>query len=1356
MSDPAFVFAVSDAELAGRVVGLTLSATLIIAGIAKCIAIMRRPTTSAMCVSSLLLSLIAWTLSGVLGNFREEIGSVLRLVLSVTVLLLILAGIVCACIGLGLYRSGGFVQGRRQAVWGLVLNGLFAAIALGGYVYAMQRAERLGGALPPTEKSGASVVEIREANCSFTCLPKPWMVMGNPKLLHANASAVLRRTFPEWNLFLIAEPLAMEPSTLAQIAKSNASSAAKSVSFGPESRETYGGVEFIHFEGEFEIPSGKMRLATAYWITSKAGISYQFYSCGLKADRERGVREVREIMSSFRLLDPNRPSSDFEAVKDARPEAVGFSTQLSKLDWKTWAAADANAPGQLFAAMQGGVRYFAAYAIPLDEKGADIEDVSKVFMQLYGLTYPSDAVTGEPATVRGAKAALRFTAEKTVENSPVVYRSLVAIAEKRAFLFVAWQDRNSAKDTGALDEALATVEIPAAPATLPVPAKEAKRDRQADYVHELAMLHTGREEWQRGRELFAQAYAISQHNDATLESLAFCMEQGGEVKAAKELLDQHAGRIPKRRDLLTLHARLSDKLGDTAGAIAGYAKAFDEGYRNEEDLLYYLTLLVREKKAPDAVKAVEAYLSRGSTPRVRRFQAQTYSNAGDPKRAMELYEEILAKPPFDPFSAYELGECANEAGEHERAAAAVERLLKAGKDDARTRLIEGWSHFGRKAWGDAKASFEKTRTFAPDEPAVANALARASAMLGEGDNSAAKTVLAPVELPPALQEEIAKIERETPMPAGSSACYLRRVAAFSFHAGKPSATTLYRRVRVLDDAGVADFGTMSFPFDPLAEQIFVNRLIVTDESGKTVAEGKPEEQYVVDQSSASVEATHRKILRIVVPGLKPGRTLEFAITRRDRGNATEFEYQRCLCAAMFPVLAEAVVLEGDTARVRSESSPAFKKLAATREGRGVQTWLLRNRPAWQNEGRLPASETYLPVLHLGGAKATWATESGEYLKQIAPALKADEKITALARELVKDLKTVEEKVRVLTRHVQKNVTYQAIEFGRRARIPKSAGRVLSSHYGDCKDQALLLHQMLSAVDIPSHLALISSENETQPALPSLDQFNHMIVRVPGLKAAFVDPTAGHFPAGALPPDLFKRQALVLDPAKPRLEAMPERALFPADRISLERDVTIAASGEAQVAESFSLSGYQAVTMRNWLAAIQPADRLAAMQRLLPNARWHLQNLAVQALDEDEADLKLKLTYSIAPPGSASAQSAATVLPAFWEQDYLRAPFLKDRRQPFELTHPLLVDSRVNLRLPDAPKSDALRSFAHSGGSEFCTWKTQAAGPDGKGDASMFSFHFEGKSGVFPAARYSEWQGEWNAATEAWQSPITLK
>src|SRR5207237_601886 len=81
-------------------------------------------------------------------------------------------------------------------------------------------------------------------------------------------------------------------------------------------------------------------------------------------------------------------------------------------------------------------------------------------------------------------------------------------------------------------------------------------------------------------------------------------------------------------------------------------------------------------------------------------------------------------------------------------------------------------------------------------------------------------------------------------------------------------------------------------------------------------------------------------------------------------------------------------------------------------------------------------------------------------------------------------------------------TYKAIEFGRGARIPRAPQEVLRHRYGDCKDHALLLYHLLRNAGTEARLALVRTGSPVRRELPSLDQFDHMVVYLPGT-ASFV-------------------------------------------------------------------------------------------------------------------------------------------------------------------------------------------------------------------------------------------------------------
>ena len=83
-------------------------------------------------------------------------------------------------------------------------------------------------------------------------------------------------------------------------------------------------------------------------------------------------------------------------------------------------------------------------------------------------------------------------------------------------------------------------------------------------------------------------------------------------------------------------------------------------------------------------------------------------------------------------------------------------------------------------------------------------------------------------------------------------------------------------------------------------------------------------------------------------------------------------------------------------------------------------------------------------------------------------------------------RTEPEKVARIYYWVQDHVRYIAFENGLRGFIPHDAGRVYASRYGDCKDMANLLHEMLRMAGVKSYRHL---DRHPRPAL-SLRRAGH--------------------------------------------------------------------------------------------------------------------------------------------------------------------------------------------------------------------------------------------------------------------------
>lgn len=79
-------------------------------------------------------------------------------------------------------------------------------------------------------------------------------------------------------------------------------------------------------------------------------------------------------------------------------------------------------------------------------------------------------------------------------------------------------------------------------------------------------------------------------------------------------------------------------------------------------------------------------------------------------------------------------------------------------------------------------------------------------------------------------------------------------------------------------------------------------------------------------------------------------------------------------------------------------------------------------------------------------------------------------------------------------YVQSNIAYLDIENGLNALVPRQANETIRNKYGDCKDMAMLLHQLFQAFGFESYLAISkTSTKKDRYDFPSIAMANHMIV-----------------------------------------------------------------------------------------------------------------------------------------------------------------------------------------------------------------------------------------------------------------------
>jgi hypothetical protein len=119
----------------------------------------------------------------------------------------------------------------------------------------------------------------------------------------------------------------------------------------------------------------------------------------------------------------------------------------------------------------------------------------------------------------------------------------------------------------------------------------------------------------------------------------------------------------------------------------------------------------------------------------------------------------------------------------------------------------------------------------------------------------------------------------------------------------------------------------------------------------------------------------------------------------------------------------------------------------------------------------------------------WYTEIQKNLNKTE-----DQQLKKVTDSLVTGVTDEWEKVKKIFYWVQDNISYVAFEDGLGGFVPRDAGTVCTKKYGDCKDMASIIHEMLRMAGIQSYLTWIGSRDipYTYTDVPTPSSDNHMI------------------------------------------------------------------------------------------------------------------------------------------------------------------------------------------------------------------------------------------------------------------------
>ena len=1278
---------------AGYVTGQLMVWLALFAGVLKCWSISRRPTTNRKCALALMFILLAFVLAGCVGVLARILGkspefTVVTGLVGLVVLGLFVTSLVLAILGLIEFsnRPDAFSQGRAQAIWALVLTGLLGLTFGAGFVTAVARPSRFALA----SSSPGQTLTFDDLNFRLRAPERPWVSIDASKLNKDSKVTFIRR-FPEAYFFVIAEKIGTSVNwsseQLAELTKGQMQAAATSTRVTSEAPLVMNGLRGVLVETEATVAMHPLHYLR--WCCATNGYAYQLIGYSRSEDQQRINAELRQMFLRFELVDPNRVASVGGFATNYVSPRYGYSVNVANSPWHTFSSLEQSMPLAEFGASQGDSCFVVVPAFLGGEK-LQRQALSSALLATMNVAYPNENLMNRKALWEEDLGGEQFDFEREVEGHTYRYRFKILQGGGVGYLVAAWTLRRAVDVEATLTDALARVRFTSRPAfPLSSSGEFTARDKKTQglVLNQAGLFHFNSGDYEQALPLFRAAARANRQESLYVINALQAWRRLDRPKEALDFLDAQPSSISTIPAVRAQQAYFQANRSLTDQALTNYARLFAEGYRNDGSFGDYANLLMLQRQYDVALSEVEKYLKTEDSVTVRLLEAEIHRLKRDFPKAISLLKVQREKAPFNGQIANALPETCIQAGQCSEALEISKELVKNNPDSAYAHHLQGRSELGLKWYREAKVSFESAAKLAPASKDIASYLELVSGLLGEGNNTLLKEPIDIVALPAVLTNTPVD-----PIPVGYAtshgAYYNRRIVAVSYEPGKQYKSTDFMWARILDASGVAAFSSFQVPFDPLSEQVFVNEVRVTDSAGKTISTGKVSDYYVLDDRSGT-EASQKKVLNIPVPGLQPGCQLAVIISRRQLGHLDEFPFLVHSFSCTVPVRESVLFLRGEAAGLKHV---AWRGMEPQRIPEGRYWRVLDPMVACWEPQQLAAAD-FLPMMWVADASAHWPVLASNYIASISNCLEQEASIHDQARSLVAGLED-DARIAAIARYVQSNLTYKAIEFGRRARVPNKPADIARNKYGDCKDHAVLLEQMLEAAGVPARLALVGHRGPILKELPSLDQFDHMIVYIPeGGTGRFVDCTdKGADAAHAIPLGLAGRDALILDAQNPHFETIPS---YPenASGIEVQRNLRLVDMADVVTEETVTLTGVHAAYLRDYLLQIPPASRRMLLQRQMGMTDVELSEFKAEPVDAPDAPLQLRCTYTCKKQFHRSNDQLTGTLRAGFERSYLTADPVDNRLTPFETRIPLSIRSTVSVDVPEGFRAEKTADLA---------------------------------------------------------------
>ncbi|MCF0223369.1 MAG: tetratricopeptide repeat protein [Fibrobacter sp.] len=978
--------------------------------------------------------------------------------------------------------------------------------------------------------------------------------------------------------------------------------------------------------------------------------------------------EWKDFFASFQLKkveQESTPELSPDRVQNYSSETLGYSWSIKDTLWHHWMgiARQNEDPDLVLSNKSEDISLFV-YGAMVPSEEVNQQDLFKVLLTRLGVDYTNPTLEVNRVKVKD-RYVQEFTMTHVVNKFDFAYKGRYFYDDGRGILIVTWtQGANKKKYAKVMDNAIEGIEIQNKP-IVETGKKQAKFN--AAIMSQVGILRLIENQPLVALSYFERANKMDPEEPLYLINCGF-------VYQMKELYGPGISHFESQKELVRKNGKLLFILGEMYEALFDYGRAREcaEGAlrytpNNPEYVINLSDALWGLGQRNQSLIVVQRLYDTQPSPRLGVYLAKTYMGLDQYAEAVDVLYGVRSRFGM----SKELGETLMDAlvflGRFEEALAISEETLAKDKNDYKIWTMQGKILFYSRNYRDAEKSLTKALALKPDNEDAKSFLSATKAFLGKADNRTLQKPITPVE---ERTKDLKKLLRESAKKAGIDGDF-PAVIHYRKEMLKAEKNANWVRseemlMEVLDLRGAAIYREFTFDFLPGFDRIFINALEVYDSTFKLKHKASLNGAYITYATEVG-GGNESQTAHFPLQDLEPGDFIYLQFSRTNIEKKGMIPYTDFVSSKDIPVGEASFRVYADKERfVTEEYGPLEKSNIA-----GGVEWKIENPVVVRKELYMPVYRDFGAGLMLTG-KQEWSAVGEDYYSLIKHQFKQAVSVREKAFE-VRGNKLGDEAVKALIRFVRHDIRYRDVRFGGHSLIPQTAEVTLKQHRGDCKDMALLLKEMLTAIGVKSYLTAIHLTEEGFEQLPTIQQFNHMILYIPKqdkISEMWVDATDKTGNDRPVPLDMEGKVALVIDEENSHVVTTPVLEDNQEHQVSIDHRLFIGKDGASEFRDSVTLMGKFGSAIRNKFFGRDAKEQEKLMEEFLSAGLPDVSigNIKIENLTDFNKPLVLIVTYASKGYFGQGGSELKGRFPNVWERSLFKFPKVSKRHHPIRMPH----------------------------------------------------------------------------------------